>query len=63
MTSYDRLTRQGNRCRFVCVFIIVPADFQGVLHRFTVRGLRVIALATKSLDSKVTWVQSQRIAR
>jgi magnesium-transporting ATPase (P-type) len=41
----------------------VPEDFQQTLHKYAVDGLRIIAVATKSLDTKVTWAHSQRIAR
>ncbi|CAH1775580.1 unnamed protein product [Owenia fusiformis] len=41
----------------------IPEDFQQTLHRYTMQGFRVIALAWKPLDPKLTWHQSQRISR
>lgn len=41
----------------------VPSDLGLVLMRYTSAGYRVIALAYKDLDEKVTWRQAQRIAR
>ena len=41
----------------------VPDDFHAVLHNYTRRGFRVIALAWKALDEKVNWHQAQRISR
>ncbi|KAJ8320109.1 hypothetical protein KUTeg_001696 [Tegillarca granosa] len=41
----------------------VPDDIQDTLHRYTIQGYRVIALAWKSLDPKLPWHQAQRISR
>ncbi|KAI0219960.1 putative cation-transporting ATPase 13A3 [Lamellibrachia satsuma] len=41
----------------------IPDDFHAVLHNYTRRGFRVIALAWKALDEKVNWHQAQRISR
>ncbi|XP_022085443.1 cation-transporting ATPase 13A2-like isoform X2 [Acanthaster planci] len=41
----------------------VPIDFLEVLQRFTQQGYRVIALAWRPLDPKLSWHHSQRIAR
>ncbi|KAK2177445.1 hypothetical protein NP493_592g01064 [Ridgeia piscesae] len=41
----------------------IPEDFHAVLHSYTRRGFRVIALAWKTLDERVNWLQAQRISR
>ncbi|XP_012945191.1 probable cation-transporting ATPase 13A3 [Aplysia californica] len=41
----------------------VPEDFHSVLHSYSVQGFRVIALAYRPMDPKVTWHQVQRISR
>ncbi|KAK2090896.1 hypothetical protein P7K49_030180 [Saguinus oedipus] len=41
----------------------VPVDFQKVLEDFTKQGFRVIALAHRKLESKLTWHKVQHISR
>ena len=41
----------------------MPHNFTHILHKYTVQGFRVIALAYRALDPKITWHQVQRIAR
>nr|BAB14942.1 unnamed protein product [Homo sapiens] len=41
----------------------VPVDFQNVLEDFTKQGFRVIALAHRKLESKLTWHKVQNISR
>lgn len=41
----------------------VPHEFHDILHRYTIQGYRVIALAHKKMDPKLTWHQAQRISR
>lgn len=41
----------------------VPHNFQHILHKYTVQGFRVIALAHRAMEPKVTWPHVQRIAR
>ena len=44
-------------------YIAVPQEFQDILHRYTIQGYRVIAVAYKKLDPKLTWHQAQRVSR
>ncbi|XP_053774202.1 polyamine-transporting ATPase 13A3 isoform X3 [Desmodus rotundus] len=41
----------------------VPIDFEKVLEDYTKQGFRVIALAHKKLESKLTWHKVQNISR
>uniref|UniRef100_A0A2K6GAS8 ATPase 13A3 n=1 Tax=Propithecus coquereli TaxID=379532 RepID=A0A2K6GAS8_PROCO len=41
----------------------VPVDFEKVLEDFTKQGFRVIALAHRKLESKLTWHKVQNISR
>ncbi|XP_037693964.1 probable cation-transporting ATPase 13A3 isoform X2 [Choloepus didactylus] len=41
----------------------VPADFENVLEDYTKQGFRVIALAHRKLESKLTWHKVQNINR
>ncbi|GFS05908.1 cation-transporting ATPase [Elysia marginata] len=41
----------------------VPHDFHSVLHSYSIQGFRVIALAHRPMDPKITWHQVQRISR
>ncbi|KAL8587281.1 hypothetical protein ACOMHN_045528 [Nucella lapillus] len=41
----------------------LPHNFIHILHKYTVQGFRVIALAYRPLDPKITWHQVQRIQR
>lgn len=43
--------------------VLVPDNFTQVLSEFTSSGYRVIALAYKPLESKLTWPKAQRIKR
>lgn len=41
----------------------IPTDFYEVLHKYTSRGYRVIALAHKKLSSKIKWMDVERMKR
>ncbi|KAM9582993.1 polyamine-transporting ATPase 13A3 isoform 3-T5 [Trichechus inunguis] len=41
----------------------VPADFEKVLEKYTKEGFRVIALAHRKLESKLTWHKVQNVNR
>ncbi|KAL4220880.1 hypothetical protein ACF0H5_019146 [Mactra antiquata] len=41
----------------------VPEDVDSVLHQYSIQGYRVIGLAWRPLDPKVTWHQAQRLSR
>nr|XP_023407406.1 probable cation-transporting ATPase 13A3 isoform X2 [Loxodonta africana] len=41
----------------------VPADFEKVLEDYTRQGFRVIALAHRKLESKLTWHKVQNVSR
>lgn len=41
----------------------VPDDFHDILHQYSVQGYRIIALAYRQLDPKLSWHQAQRITR
>lgn len=41
----------------------IPKDFYEVLHRYTSKGYRVIALAHKKLSSKIKWMDVERMKR
>ncbi|XP_034256280.1 probable cation-transporting ATPase 13A3 isoform X3 [Thrips palmi] len=47
----------------ICIPETVPDNFSQVLSEFTSSGYRVIALAYKPLESKLTWPKAQRIKR
>ncbi|XP_070609984.1 polyamine-transporting ATPase 13A3 isoform X4 [Erythrolamprus reginae] len=47
----------------LCKPASVPADFERVLEEFTRQGFRVIALAHRKLESKLTWHKVQNVAR
>ncbi|KAK3105212.1 hypothetical protein FSP39_019931 [Pinctada imbricata] len=47
----------------LCTPDSVPEEFHDVLHRYTIQGFRVIALAYKKLDPSLLWHQAQRISR
>lgn len=47
----------------LCLPDTIPPDFADVLHKYTIQGFRVLALAWKECDSKLTWHQAQRINR
>ncbi|KAK7094175.1 polyamine-transporting ATPase 13A3-like isoform X3 [Littorina saxatilis] len=47
----------------LCLQETLPHNFNHILHKYTVQGFRVIALAYRKLDAKITWHQVQRIAR
>jgi cation-transporting ATPase 13A2 len=44
-------------------FKLVPSDFDNLLHKYTVSGYRVIALAGKQLDPSVSWFQALKQQR
>ncbi|XP_071146695.1 polyamine-transporting ATPase 13A3-like isoform X2 [Mytilus edulis] len=41
----------------------VPDNFHEILHQYSVQGYRIIALAYRQLDPKLSWHQAQRISR
>lgn len=41
----------------------MPADFERVLEDYTRQGFRVIALAHRKLESKLSWHKVQNVAR
>ncbi|XP_052127712.1 polyamine-transporting ATPase 13A3 isoform X3 [Frankliniella occidentalis] len=47
----------------ICLPETVPENFSQVLSEFTSSGYRVIALAHKPLESKLTWPKVQRVKR
>ncbi|XP_053378847.1 polyamine-transporting ATPase 13A3-like isoform X2 [Mercenaria mercenaria] len=47
----------------LCKQDTVPEDIDHVLHQYAVQGFRVIGLACRSLDPKITWHQAQRLSR
>ncbi|XP_034988881.2 polyamine-transporting ATPase 13A3 isoform X5 [Zootoca vivipara] len=47
----------------LCKQETVPADFERVLEEYTRQGFRVIALAHRKLESKLTWHKVQNVAR
>lgn len=48
---------------FVFSFLKVPVDFEKVLEDYTKQGFRVIALAHRKLESKLTWHKVQNVGR
>ncbi|XP_072114405.1 polyamine-transporting ATPase 13A3-like isoform X1 [Mobula birostris] len=47
----------------LCKKETVPEDFSHILEKFTRQGLRVIALASRKLESKLTWHKVQTVNR
>ncbi|XP_075427201.1 polyamine-transporting ATPase 13A3 isoform X3 [Ascaphus truei] len=47
----------------LCKQETVPADFAGVLEEYTKQGYRVIALAHRRLETKMSWHKVQNISR
>uniref|UniRef100_A0A8C5UJ57 Polyamine-transporting ATPase 13A3 n=1 Tax=Malurus cyaneus samueli TaxID=2593467 RepID=A0A8C5UJ57_9PASS len=47
----------------LCKQETVPVDFERVLEEYTKQGFRVIALAHRKLESKLTWHKVQTISR
>ncbi|XP_048361437.1 polyamine-transporting ATPase 13A3 isoform X2 [Sphaerodactylus townsendi] len=47
----------------LCKLETVPADFERVLEEYTKQGLRVIAVAHRRLESRLTWHRVQNVAR
>ncbi|XP_063225948.1 polyamine-transporting ATPase 13A3-like isoform X2 [Bacillus rossius redtenbacheri] len=47
----------------ICDPETVPANFDSTLETYTAAGYRVIAVAKRPLDSKLSWLQAQRIER
>ncbi len=41
----------------------MPENFHDLLHVYTANGFRVIAMAGKSLDPSISWVQSCKMPR
>lgn len=49
--------------RTLCLSTSVPDDFAKVLRSYTMRGFRVLALAHRILDRRLTWHQMHRMKR
>lgn len=49
--------------RTLCQPSSVPANFANVLRSYTMRGFRVLALAHRILDRRLTWHQMHRLKR
>lgn len=47
----------------LCTENTVPSNFEMLLQNYTLKGFRVLALAWKPLESKLTWHHLQRIRR
>ncbi|KAG8445117.1 hypothetical protein GDO86_010040 [Hymenochirus boettgeri] len=47
----------------LCKLETVPPNFPGVLEEYTKQGYRVIALAHRKLESKISWHKVQNISR
>ena len=47
---------------FVLLFL-VPENFNDLLQVYTANGFRVIAMAGKSIDSSVSWIQACKLTR
>ena len=47
----------------LCTQQSIPHDFSSVLRRYTIRGFRVLALAHRQLDRRLTWHQMHRMKR
>lgn len=45
------------------IFLAVPATFPELLKDYALQGYRVIALAHRKLDSKLSWHHSQKVKR
>lgn len=41
----------------------IPKDFYEILHQYTSKGYRVLALAHKKLSSKIKWTDAERMKR
>lgn len=56
---------EGNKLEELLSFFLfpVPADFERVLEEYTKQGFRVIALAHRRLESKLTWHKVQNVGR
>lgn len=48
---------------YVFIFLAVPENFAEVLEGYTKQGFRVIALAHRRLESKLTWHKVQNVNR
>lgn len=46
-----------------CISLVVPENFAEVLESYTKQGFRVIALAHRRLESKLSWHKVQNINR
>ncbi|XP_078374483.1 polyamine-transporting ATPase 13A3-like isoform X2 [Oculina patagonica] len=47
----------------LCQLRTVPADFHDVLQHYTMRGYRVLGVAWKPLDTKLSWHHVHRVTR
>lgn len=48
---------------FCLLFLLVPVDFEQVLEEYTKQGLRVIAVAHRRLEARLTWHRVQNVGR
>ena len=64
-SSFMELLCKGSpeKIRSLCVDKSIPADFTAVLRTYTIRGFRVLALAHRVLDRRLTWHQMHRMKR
>jgi len=51
------------RLEELCTAESIPADYHSRLKEMTLAGYRVLALATRTLDRQVNWVQVQKMKR
>ena len=51
------------KIRTLCTDQSLPADYAAVLRNYTIRGFRVLALAHRQLDRRLTWHQMHRMKR
>lgn len=49
--------------RTLCMEPTIPQNFVAVLRSYTMRGFRVLALAHRVLDRRLTWHQMHRMKR
>ncbi|XP_074653844.1 polyamine-transporting ATPase 13A3-like isoform X2 [Tubulanus polymorphus] len=47
----------------LCLKQTIPENFHNILQQYTMQGFRVIAVAWRPLDQKLSWHQAQRINR
>lgn len=64
-SSHMELLCKGSpeKIRSLCLAHSVPDDFTLQLRKYTMRGYRVLALAHRVLDRRLTWHQMHRLKR